>query len=110
MNAATQHNESVFRSKVVCYTLALLAMATTIWYIVNGIQATEPDSPARYAKIVSGALMVVIEAVVFSQAGKWLQFSFVQLCCETDRRPLHAGADRATGGPGQAWPGPPAKA
>lgn len=77
MNAAAQHNEAVFRSKIVCNTLAFLAMATTIWYIVQGIQATEPDSPARYARMVSGALMVVIEAVVFAQAGKWQQFSFV---------------------------------
>ena len=71
------HNESVFRSKVICNALAFAAMATTIWYIVQGIQATEPDSPARYAKMVSGALMVITEAVVFSQAGKWAQFSFV---------------------------------
>ena len=71
------HNESVFRSKVICNTLAFLAMATTIWYIVNGIEATEPASAARYAKMVSGGLMVLTGAAVFSQAGKWRQFSFI---------------------------------
>lgn len=54
-----------------CFALALLTMATTSWFVVEGIQATEPESSARWAKVASGVLLLILEAAAFGLAGQW---------------------------------------
>jgi hypothetical protein len=63
------------RSAYFCYFLGALVMLTTCWFIWQGIEATEPDSPARSSKIVSGVLLVFLEGCAFSLAGQWLEYS-----------------------------------
>jgi hypothetical protein len=58
-------------SAILCLLLALLTMGTTAWFVVEGINATEPDSPARWAKVASGVLLLVLEAAAFWLAGQW---------------------------------------
>ena len=65
------------RSALLCFALALLTMATTAWFVVEGINATEPDSPARWAKVASGVLLLVLEASAFGLAGQWPEHSKV---------------------------------
>lgn len=64
-------------SALLCFALALLTMATTAWFVVEGINATEPDSPARWAKVASGVLLLVLEASAFGLAGQWPEHSKV---------------------------------
>ena len=52
MNTDTQ-SEKALKSSYFCYFLAFLVMCVTAWFIVEGIQATEPDSPARHAKVAA---------------------------------------------------------
>ncbi len=63
------------RSAYFCYFLAALVMCVTAWFIVEGIQATEPDSPARHAKVAAGVLLLVLEGCVFSLAGQYQKHS-----------------------------------
>lgn len=71
------NGEKALRSAYFCYFLAALVMLVTAWVIVQGIQATEPASQARNAKIASGVLLLVLEGCAFSLAGQWREFSFV---------------------------------
>jgi hypothetical protein len=64
-------------SAILCLLLALLTMSVTAWFVVEGIQATEPDSPARWAKVASGVLLLILEAAAFWLAGQWLEHSKV---------------------------------
>ncbi len=78
MNAAINtQSAKALKSAYFCYFLAGLVMLVTAWVIVQGIQATEPASPARNAKVASGVLLLVLEGCVFSLAGQWREFSFV---------------------------------
>jgi hypothetical protein len=76
MNTVNQ-NAKAQRSAWLCFALALLTMATTAWFVVEGINATEPDSPARWAKVASGVLLLVLEASAFGLAGQWPEHSKV---------------------------------
>lgn len=76
MNTENQ-NAKAHRSAWLCFALALLTMATTAWFVVEGINVTEPDSPARWAKVASGVLLLVLEASAFGLAGQWPEHSKV---------------------------------
>lgn len=65
------------RSSYFCYSLAFLVMCFTAWVIVQGIEATEPNSPARDSKIAVSILLLVLEGCVFSLAGQWFEHTFV---------------------------------
>jgi hypothetical protein len=72
MNAAINSQGSKARTTaMLCFGLALLTMATTSWFVVEGIQATEPESSARWAKVASGVLLLILEAAAFGLAGQW---------------------------------------
>jgi hypothetical protein len=76
MNAAINtQSAKALKSAYFCYFLAGLVMLTTCWFIWQGIEATEPDSPARSSKIVSGVLLVFLEGCAFSLAGQWREYS-----------------------------------
>ena len=75
--APSGHGAKALRSAYFCYFLAALVMLVTAWVIVQGINATEPASPARNAKVASGVLLLVLEGCVFSLAGQWREHSFV---------------------------------
>ena len=77
MSAAITQSAKAHRSALLCFALALLTMATTAWFVVEGINATEPDSPARWAKVASGVLLLVLEASAFGLAGQWPEHSKV---------------------------------
>jgi hypothetical protein len=77
MNAVNTQSAKAHRSALLCFALALLTMATTAWFVVEGINATEPDSPARWAKVASGVLLLVLEASAFGLAGQWPEHSKV---------------------------------
>jgi len=77
MNAVNTQSAKAHRSALLCFGLALLTMATTAWFVVEGINATEPDSPARWAKVASGVLLLVLEASAFGLAGQWPEHSKV---------------------------------
>lgn len=66
-----QHSARARNSANLCLLLALLTMGVTAWFVVEGIQATEPDSPARWAKVASGVLLLVLEVAAFWLAGQW---------------------------------------
>ena len=75
--AVNTQSAKAHRSALLCFALALLTMATTAWFVVEGINATEPDSPARWAKVASGVLLLVLEASAFGLAGQWPEHSKV---------------------------------
>lgn len=78
MNAAINtQSAKALKSAYFCYFLAALIMLVTAWVIVQGIEATEPASSARNAKVASGVLLLVLEGCAFSLAGQWREFSFV---------------------------------
>ncbi|MCX7258568.1 MAG: hypothetical protein NTZ64_18130, partial [Polaromonas sp.] len=77
MSAVNTQSAKAHRSALLCFALALLTMATTAWFVVEGINATEPDSPARWAKVASGVLLLVLEASAFGLAGQWPEHSKV---------------------------------
>ena len=62
-------------SSYVCYVLAALVMCVTAWFVVEGIQATEPASTARYAKVAAGVLLIILEGFAFALASQWREFS-----------------------------------
>jgi hypothetical protein len=70
MNNENQ-NTKAQRSALLCFALALLTAATTAWFVVEGIQATEPESSARWAKVASGVLLLILEMGAFGLAGQW---------------------------------------
>jgi hypothetical protein len=74
MNIDTE-NSKARSTAYLCYFLAALVMLVTAWFIIEGIQATEPDSSARYAKIAAGILLVMLQAFAFNTASKWSEFS-----------------------------------
>lgn len=67
--------ESAKTSAYWCYFLAVLIMLVTAFFIFQGVQTTEPASPARTAKIAAGCLLLVLEGFAFSTAGRWKEFS-----------------------------------
>ena len=67
--------ESAKTSAYWCYFLAVLIMLVTAFFIFQGVQTTEPASPARTAKIAAGCLLLVLEGFAFSTAGRWREFS-----------------------------------
>lgn len=73
----TTHETQSLRGSYFCYFLAVLVMMSTAWFITQGIQATEPDSPARHAKVASGVLLLVLEGCVFSLAGQFQRHAFI---------------------------------
>lgn len=73
----TTHETQSLRGSYFCYFLAVLVMMSTAWFIIQGIQATEPDSPARHAKVASGVLLLVLEGCVFSLAGQFQRHAFI---------------------------------
>ena len=77
VNTPSAHGAKALRSAYFCYFLAALIMLVTAWVIVQGIEATEPASSARNAKVASGVLLLVLEGCAFSLAGQWREFSFV---------------------------------
>ena len=70
MNTENQ-NAKAHRSAWLCFALALLTASTTVWFVVEGIQATEPESSARWAKVASGVLLLILEMGAFGLAGQW---------------------------------------
>lgn len=54
-----------------CMALALCAAALTAWFIVLGVEATEPESPARSGKIAVGVFLILVELSAFGMAA-WL--------------------------------------
>jgi len=73
----TPRSAGKLRSSYFCYFLAALVMLATAWFILEGIQATEPDSPARNAKVASGILLLFLEGCVFSLAGMFTKHAFI---------------------------------
>lgn len=59
-----------------CYFLAFLVMAGTGWVIWQGVEAMEPDSPARNSKIYQYLVMLVLEGFIFSLAGQYRKYAF----------------------------------
>lgn len=54
-----------------CMGLALCAAALTAWFIVLGVEATEPASPARTGKVAVGVFLILVELSAFGMAA-WL--------------------------------------
>ena len=73
MNTDTQNSKA--STVYLCYFLAALVMLVTAWLIVVGIQATEPASPARHAKVAAGVLLILIEGFAFHAASRWQEIS-----------------------------------
>jgi hypothetical protein len=73
----TSKSAGKLRGAYFCYFLAALVMLATAWFILEGIQATEPDSPARSAKVASGILLLFLEGCVFSLAGTYKEHAFI---------------------------------
>lgn len=75
----TPQSESAkaLRSSYLCYFLAILAMCVIGWFVIEGIEATAPNSSARYAKIAGGVLQMILGGYVFSLAGQYSQQAFI---------------------------------
>jgi hypothetical protein len=75
----TPQSESAkaLRSSYLCYFLATLAMCVIGWFVIEGIEATAPNSSARYAKIAGGVLQMILGGYVFSLAGQYKEQSFI---------------------------------
>lgn len=63
------------KSAALCYVLAVLVMIVTGWFVIEGVQSTEPASSARHAKVAAGVLLLVLEMCAFSLAGAWRELS-----------------------------------
>lgn len=72
---AKSEREQALTSAYWCYFLAAMIMCVTAWFVIQGVNATEPDSPARSAKIAAGILLLIIEGCAFDLAGRWSEFS-----------------------------------
>ena len=72
-----QHQSKAKFTSVLCFLLALLTVVVTGWFIIEGIEATEPDSPARWAKIAAGILLLILELSAFGIAGQWTEYKTV---------------------------------
>lgn len=71
MSADNTQSAKARTTAVLCFGLALLTAGTTAWFVVEGIQATEPASSARWAKVASGVLLLILELSAFGLAGQW---------------------------------------
>jgi hypothetical protein len=72
-----QHQSKARFTSVLCFLLAILTVVVTGWFIIEGIEATEPDSPARLAKIAAGILLLILELSAFGIAGQWTEYKTV---------------------------------
>ena len=70
-----EQNSKASSTAYLCYFLAGMVVLVTGWFVVEGIQATEPASSARHAKIAAGVLLLILEGAVFSMAGQWREYS-----------------------------------
>lgn len=64
------HSNRALKSSYICYFLATLAMCVIGWFVIEGIEATAPNSSARYAKIAGGVLQMILGGYVFSLASQ----------------------------------------
>lgn len=69
--AANTQSAKARTTAALCLLLALMTAGVTAWFVVEGIQATEPASSARWAKVASGVLLLVLELSAFGLAGQW---------------------------------------
>lgn len=69
-------SDNKIRDSYLCYFLAALIMTGIGWFIVDGVESTEPGSPARDAKVLSCIALLIVEGCLFSLAGRHPKHAF----------------------------------
>lgn len=69
-------SDNKIRDSYLCYFLAALIMTGIAWFIVDGVESTEPGSSARDAKVLSCIALLIIEGCLFSLAGRHPKHAF----------------------------------
>jgi hypothetical protein len=69
-------SDNKIRDSYLCYFLAALIMTGIAWFIVDGVESTEPGSSARDAKVLSCIALLIVEGCLFSLAGRHPKHAF----------------------------------
>ncbi|MCX7258541.1 MAG: hypothetical protein NTZ64_17995 [Polaromonas sp.] len=69
-------SDNKIRDSYLCYVLAALIMTGIAWFIVDGVESTEPGSSARDAKVLSCIALLIVEGCIFSLAGRHPKHAF----------------------------------